>query len=78
MFNTKSTDIMDVTQAEVAKVMTDHQVSLLIHGHTHRPAVHDFSLNGEDAKRIVLGDWHQSGWVLRCDKTGNNLIEFRL
>lgn len=61
----KAADIMDVNQAEVLRVMQQQQVDLLIHGHTHRPAIHSFTVNQQNAHRIVLGDWHQSGWVLR-------------
>jgi UDP-2,3-diacylglucosamine hydrolase len=49
----KSNDIMDVNLDTVAQVMLDHQVNLLIHGHTHRPKVHHL----EQGERIVLGDW---------------------
>ncbi|MCA1805075.1 MAG: UDP-2,3-diacylglucosamine diphosphatase, partial [Xanthomonadaceae bacterium] len=34
--------------------------------HTHRPAVHDFELDGQSARRIVLGDWYEQGSLLRC------------
>lgn len=62
---TKSLDIMDVTQSEVEKVMKDNQVDLMIHGHTHRPNVHRFK-NAENQvqTRIVLGDWYTQGSVL--------------
>ncbi|RUO67259.1 UDP-2,3-diacylglucosamine diphosphatase [Idiomarina ramblicola] len=51
---------MDAQHAEVLRVMEQHDVNQLIHGHTHRPAVHCFTLNdGTSAKRIVLGDWYQ-------------------
>lgn len=63
----KAEDIMDVTQAEVERVMREHQVLTLIHGHTHRPAVHQFSLDGRPAKRLVLGDWGDKGWFIRAD-----------
>lgn len=63
----KSLDIMDVTQSEVEKVMTDANVTLLIHGHTHRPNIHEFSTNGHPMQRIVLGDWYHQGSVLICD-----------
>lgn len=49
----KPTEIMDVNLQAVTKVMHDHQVGLLIHGHTHRPKVHQLNLG----QRIVLGDW---------------------
>ena len=56
----KTAMIMDVNQAEVIRVMHELDVDLLIHGHTHRPAIHDIELNNRHvAKRIVLGDWQQ-------------------
>ena len=65
--------IMDVYQPSVEEVMHEHQVTRLIHGHTHRPAVHDFHLGGQAAQRIVLGDWYEQGSVLRCDTNGCEL-----
>jgi len=65
--------IMDVNGAAVAEAMRKAQVTRLIHGHTHRPAVHDFLLDGAPAQRIVLGDWYEQGSVLRVDPTGVEL-----
>lgn len=65
--------IMDVNASAVAQAMRANGVRRLIHGHTHRPAVHEFSLDGEPATRTVLGDWFQQGSVLEY---GEN--EFRL
>lgn len=58
--------IMDVTPEEVVKDMERHQVQRLIHGHTHRPAVHELTANGQPARRIVLGDWDQNVWWLEA------------
>ncbi|TBW54395.1 UDP-2,3-diacylglucosamine diphosphatase [Marinobacter halodurans] len=58
----KQEDIMDVTKDEVVRVMEEHGVQRLIHGHTHRPAVHDLEANGEPAQRFVLGDWDTHVW----------------
>ena len=58
--------IMDVTHEEVVKDMERHQVQRLIHGHTHRPAVHELTANGQPARRIVLGDWDQNVWWLEA------------
>ncbi len=75
----KASDIMDVTPSEVKRTMLETKVNLLIHGHTHRPAVHDFSLEGQAAKRIVLGDWHEQGWMLKATPEGAlDLIAFDL
>lgn len=53
----KAEDIMDVNQLSVENTMRSHKVLRLIHGHTHRPAIHKFMLDGKPAERIVLGDW---------------------
>ncbi len=57
--------IMDVNADAVAAAMREADVTRLIHGHTHRPAVHRFDLDGRPAERIVLGDWYEHGSVLR-------------
>lgn len=62
--------IMDVNQEAVEQTMRTAGVSLLVHGHTHRPAIHDFELDGEPASRIVLGDWYDQGSVVRWDAEG--------
>jgi UDP-2,3-diacylglucosamine hydrolase len=59
--------IMDVNADTVAQAMRGAGVTRLIHGHTHRPAIHDFRLDEQDAQRIVLGDWYEQGSVLRVD-----------
>jgi UDP-2,3-diacylglucosamine hydrolase len=69
----KSEVIMDVDQAAVETVMRQHQVTHMIHGHTHRPAVHNFYLGGKQAQRIVLGDWYEQGSALWCDANGCEL-----
>ena len=60
--------IMDVEQVTVEKYMREHKVNKLIHGHTHRPAVHEFDLDNKAASRTVLGDWYQNENVLICDQ----------
>ena len=60
-------EIMDVTQSEVELAMQRHSVDLLIHGHTHRPNVHEFMLNNKPMQRIVLGDWYDQGSILIAD-----------
>jgi len=63
----KPMEIMDVNQAYLEKVMREFDVQTLIHGHTHRPAVHDFELNGKPARRFVLGDWYTQKSMLIYD-----------
>ncbi|MFJ4157563.1 UDP-2,3-diacylglucosamine diphosphatase [Pseudomonas sp. NPDC089752] len=72
----KATDIVDVTPEEVPKVMAAHGVKTLVHGHTHRPAIHKLVVNGEPARRIVLGDWDRRGWTLQVDGQGFALEPF--
>ncbi|MBF8778315.1 UDP-2,3-diacylglucosamine diphosphatase [Pseudomonas fulva] len=72
----KATDIVDVTPEQVPKVMADHGVRTLVHGHTHRPAIHKLTVDGEPARRIVLGDWDRQGWALQIDDQGFQLAPF--
>jgi len=74
----KSYEIMDVTASEVVRVMEAHQVQQLIPGHTHRPAVHEITANAKPAERIVLGDWHEYGWVFKVSPQGQELERFEL
>ncbi|WAR45437.1 UDP-2,3-diacylglucosamine diphosphatase [Methylomonas rapida] len=53
----KTQDIMDVNQQTVIETMQRHRCETLIHGHTHRPAIHDLLIEGRPAQRIVLADW---------------------
>ncbi len=69
----KSAEIMDVNRNAVDRLMRDHGVDLLIHGHTHRPAIHEFDLDGRPAQRIVLGDWYTQGSVLSWTDDGYEL-----
>ena len=57
----KSDYVMDVNQTTVENVMNQYHCTRLIHGHTHRPALHKFRLNGQKAQRFVLSDWNQEG-----------------
>lgn len=68
--------IMDVNQETVVDIMREYNVQQLIHGHTHRPAIHSLTVNGEHAKRIVLGDWNSRGSILHCDELDCNLTLF--
>lgn len=74
----KASDIVDVTPEEVQRVMANHGVRTLIHGHTHRPASHELQVDGQPARRIVLGDWDKQGWVLQVDENGFNQAPFSL
>ncbi|WP_313116632.1 UDP-2,3-diacylglucosamine diphosphatase [Ectopseudomonas guguanensis] len=74
----KASEIVDVTPEEVVRVMGEYGVRTLIHGHTHRPAVHELEVNGQPARRIVLGDWDRQGWALQVDAEGFNQAPFEL
>jgi UDP-2,3-diacylglucosamine hydrolase len=75
----KAEDIMDVTPEEVQLAMQKNHVTTLIHGHTHRPAVHEFNLDdGNAAKRYVLGDWDCEGWMININEKSIELCNFSL
>ena len=68
-----SETITDVTPATVESTMATYGVDRLIHGHTHRPAIHALQVGGRSAIRVVLGDWYDQGSVLRLDADGLTL-----
>ena len=70
----KSLDIMDVTESEVIKDLEEYNCQLMIHGHTHRPNVHNLTANNNDAQRIVLGDWYEQGAWLKVTPTEKTLL----
>lgn len=65
--------IMDVNQAEVRRTFEQLRVDFIVHGHTHRPAIHKVQLANSTVTRIVLGDWYEQGSVLRWNKRGFEL-----
>ena len=69
----KADDIMDVNQEAVENAFRNHEVSTLIHGHTHRPAIHEFELDGRAVMRAVLGDWYEQDSVGIWDQDGLSL-----
>ncbi|MCH9005257.1 MAG: UDP-2,3-diacylglucosamine diphosphatase [Proteobacteria bacterium] len=68
-----SDEIMDVNQDAVAATLREHGVDIMLHGHTHRPAIHEIDLGDRTATRIVLGDWYEQGSVVRWDENGPKL-----
>jgi len=74
--SSKSMTIMDVNPQAVASVMAKHQVQWLIHGHTHRPYMHDLTVNDKPAHRVVLGAWHTEGSMIKVTPDGVELIAF--
>ncbi len=73
----KSTEIMDVNAETVRQVMREAEVRQLIHGHTHRPNVHRFELDGAPAVRVVLGDWYEQESWLVADSEGLHVVSQR-
>jgi len=70
----KEETIMDVNQQETDKTFIENNVDRIIHGHTHRPAIHHKVINDLDTTRVVLGDWFETGSYLRV----NDSSEFKL
>ena len=63
-------DITDVNTDAIDEALRAAGVYIMVHGHTHRPAVHDFVVDGQPARRSVLGDWYEQGSVIRWDENG--------
>ena len=74
--SSKSMEIMDVNPQAVVDAMERHHVQWLIHGHTHRPAVHELQANGQPAWRVVLGAWHSEGSMVKVTPDDVELIHF--
>ena len=70
----KDIAIMDVTPTAIQDFFAENHIDLLIHGHTHRPDTHQIN----SGTRIVLGDWHKTGWCLMLDEQQQELKEFTL
>jgi UDP-2,3-diacylglucosamine hydrolase len=69
--------VMDVNGDAVADAFRAAGVDCLIHGHTHRPAIHKLNVDGKECTRIVLGDWYEQGSVLRWGPQGYELAGLR-
>ena len=67
-----SETITDVAPATVQEWFQRYGLRRMIHGHTHRPAIHD---EGHGRTRIVLGDWYHQGSVLRVGADGASLVD---
>jgi UDP-2,3-diacylglucosamine hydrolase len=65
----KDQNIMDVNTLAVEKLFNEfNNPPIMIHGHTHRPKIHNYKFNGVKSKRVVLNDWYESGSFLLWDK----------
>lgn len=69
--------LTDVTPATVDTTFMQFDIDTLIHGHTHRPAIHDITVGDRACQRIVLGDWYEQGSVLRVEPDGMTLEVLR-
>lgn len=70
----KSVAIMDVNAEAVDALMRSNNYAVMIHGHTHRPAVHEWTLDDNACERWVLPDWSgEEGGFMRTDSSGGNL-----
>lgn len=69
----KAQNIMDVNAQAVAAIMQQYPANTLIHGHTHRPAIHALA---DGKQRVVLGDWEQNGWDVVLDNGSLTLNHF--
>ena len=65
----KSFEITDVNLGTVNNFIQENKPDIFIHGHTHRPKIHEHDL----CKRIVLGDWDKSGWMVAIEGDSYNL-----
>lgn len=72
----KDLHIMDVNQDTVMSFMRKYDVTQLIHGHTHRPGIHRFTMQDKTVTRTVLGDWHTHGSILRCNAQSCQLQDY--
>jgi UDP-2,3-diacylglucosamine hydrolase len=66
----KDSYLMDVNGDAVAAEFRASGATRMIHGHTHRPAQHTLTVDGQARQRWVLGDWHTTGWVMSVDAAG--------
>ena len=75
----KDPAIYDVCQNTIEQIMQQHSANILIHGHTHKPNIHNFminqpnTINNKTFTRIVLGDWHNSAQILEFGPDGYTL-----
>lgn len=71
----KTLDIMDANPQAVADSFQRHGVSILIHGHTHRPGMETLHIQGQPARRFVLAEWLSSGGALCWRGDGSWSVE---
>ncbi len=64
----KTEEIMDVNQAEIVRIFKEYDLDLMIHGHTHRPYVHQLEIDGKTCRRYVLGEWKRERSVIYANQ----------
>lgn len=74
----KASEIMDVNQASVKKTFIENKIKLMIHGHTHRPYIHQYHWHNEPFTRFVLGDWGKEGFEIIINNNNISLKAFLL
>jgi UDP-2,3-diacylglucosamine hydrolase len=72
---TMTEEIADVSHDAVEQTIRESGADILLHGHTHRPAVHPFHVDERPVHRIVLGDWYEQGSMVEWDEDGPRLEE---
>ena len=73
----KNEFIMDVNEEEVKKCFRDSGAEIIIHGHTHRPMVHEVEIDKRKHKRVVLGDWGSKSHVIILNEKNFELKEIQ-
>ena len=68
--------LMDVSSEAVRTALRDAGVARVVHGHTHRPALHAFDLDGSTATRCVLPDWYDAAAGVWIDESGPRFSSF--
>ncbi|MBT3548540.1 MAG: UDP-2,3-diacylglucosamine diphosphatase [Gammaproteobacteria bacterium] len=74
----KNEIIMDVNEEEVIRIIKKYHVDMIIHGHTHRPNIHQLTIDGKKCKRIVLGDWYDKSFVLKISENKTTIDKANL
>ncbi len=74
--NRKPESIMDVNQQAVINELQKYKTNWMIHGHTHRPAIHQINIDDKPHYRGVLGAWHHEGSAFVINEQGIELIFF--
>jgi len=69
--------IADINEETLVETVSESEVDRVIHGHTHRPAIHSHTINGKPVQRMVLGDWHADHAIVAvCDDSRCDLIKW--